>query len=364
MTLVRDLSWAHVGLLLGLCGVLAARAEAAPVTVPVPVIPRAPFGPEAARLGEASTQAKLRHSVRLRAGTPFEITRGGKSVTGDFEVVLTVSAEAGKLLRVVVEEDGAMVQMWVPRSAALPAILAPIQLADAAGLAPATDAGAWLDPGAPITVIGKANKAGRRQVGITQEGVEVSGWVPQAVIGSVWVLKKLEPPDARASGGSSAVAASTGNLLVRRGAVRAAPREDAAVVANLVEDQVVAEALRDATGAWREIEIRTAAFRVVGFVAKEAVSNGGVGEVESSVGGYASDPSSHPDLLAVPAGACLYDRIRGEIIGVTSVTMNRQSRTLDARAGWHEVVIETVLGHVPVVVHVGRATAKRTGCQR
>lgn len=315
--------------------VAAAPDPLARVAVSTPAARQAPFGAVAAKL--AQQRSRLRNRVRIPAGTALRVARNGAAFKGDFEVELAVAAELGDQLRVVIDEDGALFELWLARAAAAPTVLATVELAAADGTVAANGAGVWLTEGTPITV--GAEAGGWREVAANAGGVEVSGWVRRALVGPVWV-----------PGVELEQAEDAGELLHERTAVRAAPGDDAPIVAMV--DPMVALLSTAAADGWRRIDLRAGAIEVRGYVPSASLYRGGVGHVQGAGICGGTGDTEHPESLQVPEGTCLYDRASGTVIGATVEDRTREGLASPGKPGWHEILIETKLGHIPVAVHV------------
>jgi hypothetical protein len=118
------------------------------------------------------------------------------------------------------------------------------------------------------------------------------------------------------------------------GPIRVAP--DAAVIATTLE--ILPVRVVGTHGAWSEIEVHVPRARVHGFVPAVAVTTpaelhvlGGVGHG----GGYGISDTKEVD---VPTGACLYDKVGGDVVGVEVAPKRRYSGGMTEPGWWHAYV--------------------------
>lgn len=226
-------------------------------------------------------------------------------------------------LRVVGEEDGARIAIWMQRNDARPAAVRTAQLTDGAGNAD-HEFGVWLEPGAELELRAQAN--GRREVSLVSERVRVVGWAPVAALGTVWVV----PPK---------VVFVTHQTIAEHVMIRAAPSATATVLAETLGDlQVAAGTIR---GDWREVELRRDGVRVRGFVPVADVSDG-AGDDWGSIGLGSYSTVSHAIRIDVPAGTCLFEAADGGVVGVTIKQKVRLGYA--AEGEWQRVRVGTPWG--------------------
>jgi hypothetical protein len=140
-----------------------------------------------ADLGDEAAALRMRHRMRVKRigrawlrldATP--INDGSGADDGDpSDEILPVIGETASRIRVVTEEDGARVAMWIDRRDAWASVVAPVQLevggGGAAGAA-SGGAGVWLEAGAPVNA---ASGGGRghpsRIIELRDDAVAVQG---------------------------------------------------------------------------------------------------------------------------------------------------------------------------------------------
>ncbi len=237
-------------------------------------------------------------------------------------------------LRVVSTEDDARIAVWTALADVDVTIISLVELADDSGaIDPAH--GVWLDPGV-IIAAGAARPARHdRAIALVDQPVRATGFVGSDALGPVWIGAW---PPAIESGAKNAA-------LVAGAAIRVAPRPDARVLAK-VNGGVDASATPSGAG-WQEVDVRVRGIHVRGFVRTAELTQDHFIAGES-VGG--SDYGiTDTDRLVVGPGACLFDRKRGEVIGVNTKTRNRYA--FDVGLEWPMVFVDTPWESTLVAVH-------------
>jgi hypothetical protein len=331
--------WCVIAVTLAGCRGTVAPVASAPQVAPRAKLARVPVEIVPGELADPGVMDRITKRARIRVIGRAYLTLGGAAIDpSDREpphAPLHVIAEMRDRLRVVSEDDGARVALWILRGDALPVPTVEVQLTDQRGAAP-SDAGVWLEPGAAITVHRASD--GRREVAMTTEMVNVIGWVPAGALGAVWTVV---PP----------VTIPTTHV-VTAGPLRAAPSADAAVIAATREDaSVVAGETR---GEWRMVELRRDGLRIRGWVPARALT-AGAGEEWGTIGLGSVYTSSHTMKLDVPAGTCLFAGADGEVVGVTTRQKIRLGHV--PQDGWQQVLVGTPWGTRYVHLHLTPAGA-------
>jgi hypothetical protein len=233
--------------------------------------------------------------------------------------------------------------LWIDRSATWPTLVVPIQLADHEGRTPRTT-GAFLATGASIEVAFGSDRM--RHVTLRDPDVAVDGWVPASAIGNVWIGDDATHMQFYSVSGFEP--RSDGRPITKltpRAIVRAAPDATASIVAIIVGDP---RAFVISRGPWSEVELVRDHARIRGFV-REAELRPDDDQLGSfGTGGGTGFGMSHTDRLAVAAGTCLYDKIGGDVIGVTIKDLERLGERETDQAGWSRVYVDSpwaVLGY-------------------
>ncbi len=320
-----------------------------------------------AELGDEASLERMRHRVRIkrigRAWLGLDAAPINDSAGGDeddpIDEVLPAIGETASRIRVVTEEDGARVAVWIERRDAWESIVAPVALDTGAG---AGGAGIWLEAGAPVAVA-RARAGGVRSVELRDEAVELRGTVPAALLGHVWTV----PHDDRTK---TAMAGTCPEVrwepppdpwerrwLAEGAVIRAAASEAAPVLATLREDLDVGIVARGA--GWAVVELRRPYARIRGHVPASALEEReGWGSIGASCGGRGFG-MSHADRIEVPAATCLFDRASGEVIGVATETRTRLGTRGRSGDEWSAVYVDTRWSIASLYVHdVGRDPAQ------
>ncbi len=303
------------------------------LTEPAPraVAPRVAPDVVPGELADPGVVDRIARRVRVRAIGAAWVRLGAKPLPTTErdppDQPMPVLAEQGDKVRVVAEEDGARVAVWMQREDARPAAVRATQLTDAVGHAD-REFGAWLEPGAELELRAQAN--GRREVSLVSARVRVVGWAPVAALGTVWEV----PPK---------VALVPHHTVAEHVLIRVAPAATAAVLAETLGDvRVAAGPVR---GAWREVELQGDGVRVRGFVPVADVSDG-AGDDWGTIGLGTYSTVSHAVRIDVPAGSCLFERAAGDPAGdVVGVTLKQRVRLgYPAEGEWQRVRIGTPWG--------------------
>ena len=303
-----------------------------------PARARASYAIDPAELGDDGVIAKIPHHARIlrfrRArvsldGEPFE--RGASAA--DSHPVFPVIGETRDRVRVVSDDDDAIVALWIERADLATTLVAPVQLMDEVGSVP-VDAGVWLDAGADVDV--GSPHDGRREIALVDDAVKAKGWVRDDAIGTVWV----DQPVAR-------TAAKT-HVLEAHATIRAAARADAPAIAETIEELRVS--VIAGRGTWTQIELARPGARIRGFVLANQVdtTEGMIGHGSGTGHGFGI---SDTDEFEVTKGACLFDRDAGDVIGVTTGTKVRYGSHRRDHLEWAKIYVDTSWGLASVTVH-------------
>ena len=287
---------------------LAGRAHAEPHTYPAATAilidpDTSPYRVHVATMGE----------VRLVPGGALSGS-GGHALDRLLEV--PVVAEAPTQTRILFEHDDARMLLWIDNSALAWSLLRPVQVTGRG------DAGIWLAAGAPVTVRG----AGRRRAityadrAVTIKGTAAADAFARVVPVSVEGKQTFGPtaPDIRLAVG--------GPVIYRR---------------PLPVDVI------SKRGAWTEVEYRSRYVRIRGWVAAARIKND-LGTI-SGTGAGSGIGMSDTDLIDIPAGTCLHDRVGGQVVGVEAATHHRYIAGHDG--DWWQVYVLTPWGTFRVWAH-------------
>ncbi len=220
---------------------------------------------------------------------------------------LPVAAETGDRVRVVIEYDHARTLLWLRTDDLAWTMLRPVQLAGKG------DVGVWLTTGAPVTA---DRGAVRRAVRYRDRSVSVRGKVAADAIGRVFPATV----DVYPRGGAKVreLRARPGGAVIYRGTL---------------DGEVV-----ERRGAWSLVEYRARYVRIRGWArAVEA----GFGTLYGG-GSGSGHGMSHTRRIEVAAGACLYDRKDGELVGLQ---LGASERYVAAQVGdWYELYVGSAWG--------------------
>jgi hypothetical protein len=301
-------------------------------TTPRP-IKRPPFVPGGGRVNSLSRDVAVRHRGQTATADP---AHPDETELPWRETVPVLGATPARL-RVVSDQDDARLAVWIDRADAAPVIVAETQLVDEVGHPIAV----WLEPGVDLAVAGHAGVFTAAIVRV--DGLQLTGRVRDDAIGDVWIGPDPRLP-AKPSGQTIDPARLPG-----RAQLRAAPRADAAVLAETIDDLGVT--ILGTHGDWRELELRHQGVRVRGFVPASTLDPTDTGAF--GVSGFGSGTGygiSDTDRFEVSAGACLYEREGGQVIGVNTKTRERYGHR-GVHDEWPAVYVGTPWGLVLVRAH-------------
>lgn len=312
-------------------------------------VPRAPYGVVPAELADEGIGEKLRHRVVLRRWTTAFLRpddsdgklQEDESQRGDTKDILPVIDEVPRFLRVVIENNKARYAVWVSRADVAPTVLAPTRLVTRDAKVTETS-GVWLEPGVQLAVLNSERDV--RRVQVVDDELVSEGYAPGARVGNVWVVppggslaSNMKRDDLR----SWEVRSDRGPLikLAARTEVRGRPGSDGIVVATFKDNQLVAARMAPSRDGWTEIEVSRPYVRVRGFVADAAVLGPSEATGTASIAGGRVFGMTHAYRHDVEAGACLYDRKDGEVIGVQLEKGERLGgQIID---GWAMIYVDT-----------------------
>lgn len=226
---------------------------------------------------------------------------------------VAIAEERGEFVRVLHEDDGVRLLVWILRGDLAPVLIRDVELRP----------GVLLRAGTPV-----------RGATIEWEGLAVKGELPADALGERWDAAAAPQADANT------------RTLDTGLAIRALPESTAEVLATATEPIEVRPLGPEQRG-WREVETIGPHVIVRGFVEEWHLD--GLGTIGRGGGGYGS---SNSISISVPAGTCLYDAIGGEMIGVTTVAETRLAHRTDDDA-WYQLVVNSPWGLLDIPVHGG-----------
>jgi hypothetical protein len=318
------------------------------VDVVAPTPPRASFEVVPAELGDAGVLERIRHRVRLkrfgRANTTLagdDEPRLSRSHTGDAFSVLPVIGEQRGKIRVVIEDDHARYALWVDRDDTWRTITVPTRLANRDGRA-IRDAGVDVRPGIPIDV--GARVGNLRAVTVRDDQLAIDGWAPTGLLGNIWLVTKGDrtPTDLRqdtAYDWAPPRDANTHGRIALGAVVRAGPSVTAPTIATVTADAILAN-VGAKRGSFMEIDLFRPYLHVHGFVEARLVT-----VPAEPIWGHGSGTGhgfgmSHADRIEVTAGACLFDGVDGDVVGVMLETSTHLGERNVDEAGWSLVYVD------------------------
>ncbi len=320
-----------------LAGCVGASVPAVPPAAPpVPRPLRVAYAMLPGELGDPGALDEIPHHARLVRLGIVRLSPDGEPLDRERDVeidrVVPVLGETRSRVRVVSDDDDARLALWIDRADLAPTVLAPVQLADDHGGAP-HDAGVWLAPGAEIELAGPPVD-GRREIALHDADLRAAGWVSDTLVGTIWV----GPPPHSPPPAAELHLVDTGTVL------RAAASEHAPAVATLL--QATAATVIASRGGWTIVELYRDGVRVRGYAPASRVGKDplGLGVGSGTGSGYGI---SDTDRIEVPAGACLYDHIAGDVVGVNTETRVRYGFS---EAGAAHVYVNTSWGLVLVTL--------------
>jgi hypothetical protein len=339
--------------LLAIAGCAAARTapksthEAAdgktPRTLAADQIPQPRFDVVPAELGDANVLSRLRARVVVRrwdvaffAENGDQIGRPNTSTDSSYDVYDIVPViDAGRKIRIVTEDDGARIAVWIARETAQTTVLVPSTIG--------TDAiGVQFRPGAPIDLGEKSTRG--RNVSFMDREILVRGTLPSERVGYVFVASADDPPPSLGPPESRSWEPPKDSrprvLLAPKSSILAAPSPTADVLATLFREEVLATRVAE-HGAFLEIELHRPFVRVRGFVETERTREAG-DRIPTGQGGGHGFGVSHSVTHVLPAQTCLYDRVNGDVIGTTLAARSRIGGSVAEH--WAMVYVDTVWG--------------------
>ncbi|MBX3155728.1 MAG: hypothetical protein KF773_07000 [Deltaproteobacteria bacterium] len=340
----------------GLVGCLTgAPVETVPTPAAAPIAPvvevKARYEVVPAELGDADVLARIRHRARLRRYGAASLARDadvGIDASSPAEIgeVVPVIGETRTRIRVVAEEEQVRFAVWIDRRDVRKTVLATTELGNGAG-----EAGVWLEPGATIT--SGAAGGGNVRVELESDALAVFGELPARLVGQVWVAPAGAPPvnlDVHHPKVWNEPADPRPRVSIATGTtIRVAPDGDARPLAHV--RSATSAVLLGGHGAHHEVELRWPQLRVRGFVPSSTTiadprRTGSIGTGRGHGFG-----STHRDQVDVAAGACLFDAVGGDVVGVQLAPSVRIGQLRTASPGWRMVLISTDWGTGHFYVH-------------
>ena len=257
--------------------------------------------------------------------------------TQEIDRVMPVIGESATEIRVAVEDDDARLALWIDRRDTWQTVLVPIQLADREGRV-ARSTGAWITTGASIDVAFGKDRV--RHVTLRDPDVAVEGWVPETVLGNVWLDAK--PP-------SRARDPRPQTKFVARATLRARPDRASPIVAVVLDDGVRGFVI--SRHAWNEVEILRPHAKLRGFVQTSELR---ADDDEINIGGTSGGHGfgmSHAHRLVIPAGTCLFDKPTGEVVGVQIKESERYGERDSDVDKWSRVYVDSPWAVLGFFVH-------------
>jgi hypothetical protein len=287
---------------------------------------------------ELHTRARVARAGAIRfepGAAPLTADREPAGAGGELGVPAIVAAQDDARVQLRADVDDARLLVWIDR-----ADLAPVFVKAQALVDPRTGArGAVARPGAAARVV----HAGERGVDVEVDdgALVVSGRTPPAALGTVYEERPPRHP-------------TTDTVVMGDEQVRAAP--DGERIAT-TDGAVMVHALAPPQGSWLEVEIDRPFLYVRGYV--RAASTAPELPARDLVSTSALGWSDAPTLL-LPAGACLYARPGGPIIGVNEAERLRYAHD-GGEPGWRKVGVMTPWGLVWPEAHFPEKRGAPTG---
>jgi hypothetical protein len=248
-----------------------------------------------------------------------------------------VADEGASRIRVVAEHDGVRLLLWIEREdAGVTNVEATGVAMEPEGQTPRPgEPGLFLDPGALLDF--EREEGGPWRVSLEAQ-LTFAGWVPEGVVGHVYVPLPVQPMD-----GDEGEA--TTSLL---GEVRDAPAEDGRVLASV--ENLAVRRLGPAVGGWQEIGLEDGRVRLRGFVRTSDLVAEAIGSGRGGMRGGARPETT------LPADSCLFAGPGGALIGKT-VRDLAVSATARAEGGWERFPVGSEWGAVDAWAHRTRDAA-------
>ena len=282
-------------------------------------LPRAAFAVVPAELGDAHVLDRIPHRAMVKRWSVAWLIENGAPVgdaartelDGERRIV-PVIGERGKKIRIVVDDDQARYAAWIARDDAWSTVLVPLAISE----------GVTVEPGIAL------ERTDRRVV-VVDDMIAAEGTAEPRAIGEVWIAPKSTVP-------------RVPDVLVRlpRGAqLRARADEASPVIATVTAHELVVGKL-GTSGAFTEVEAQRPYLRAKGFVPTANVLGTTDDFVTRGTGGGHGFGMSHAVRHEVPAGTCLFERVEGDVIGVTLQAQTRLGGRL-GEDGWAMVYIDS-----------------------
>ncbi len=262
--------------------------------------------------------------ARQVAESPGWLRQGGERADGERVMLphaeeLIVAEAQGDAVRVLAENHDARLLVWIPRGDLETLVVAPIT----------TEAGHTLLPGLAVTAT--PDGAGRVSVRAQQDALVVTTSAPASALGEVWREPEVTP--------------QADTLLAPATPIRATPAAAAAAYVTTT-DEVWVRRLAGARDGFVEIE-SIGRLRYRGWVPDDAAPATPYGDLIGRVAGGVG-VGCRPRLDVV-AGACLYDAVDGEVIGLHLTERARCAG--EVADGWWQIDEWTPAGSVGPLLH-------------
>jgi hypothetical protein len=243
--------------------------------------------------------------------------------------------------RVVSEDDGVRLALWIDSNAPHTVMVEPVVLFPDAP----PPAGVWLEPGAYINEGGPTPDSGSldRPAHVVDKRIEpgsMSNMVAARAFGHVW--NGPRPRD-------GAIAAGERRVLRADTAILAEPAAGARSLGTALAGAIVAFVA--ARGDLAEIELRLPAIRIRGFVPIDALDAATLDEPKPPTPFAVDYDVPGADRFFVETGTCLYDRSGGDVIGIATSSATRFGMLDRTGREWHRVYVKTEWTIVVATVH-------------
>ncbi|MEZ4438730.1 MAG: hypothetical protein R3B72_06555 [Polyangiaceae bacterium] len=301
---------------------IAASALPAPFEAPIassstaaPALP-----PRPAALAFLSDGLEAPRRVKIPGNSPGRAKRGGETLglswPGKDLIELPVVEEAEDAVRVLVEREEFRVLVWVER-ALLAQVATESVMLRTAPEADAPGSGVTVHPGCPLETVERRDGAvkvrGDQAIdeGYQMGQVSFEGWIDASALGAIHQPRPLEPPS------------GTHHVLLEPVVFLVSPREtlQSATVGTSHDYKVLLDVYGTLTpGAfYQAITLQGPTFDVQGHVPRNKLFRvPDTRQPPSIMVSFGGSKTRQPEerLLALPAGACLYDDRGGEPVAV------------------------------------------------
>src|SRR5690606_27513059 len=262
-----------------------------------------------------------------------------------------------KQIRVVFETQDLRILLWLARDQLHRTPQRSVRLGFGARTLPAAPLaeepaealprGVTLEPGARLRVSGTYEGRTYVKAGASLWGgaVDVEGWIPgDTPIGLTFVA--TAGAASRKDAGKTWTLEGTANVLSSPGGKPIA-RFRSSTPDSLL--QTLTE-VGPSRGWLREVVFRGEGLAVRGFIAKNKLDDaGGLALMGRGRGGEPMVVSGPSQLIEIPRGTCLYDGLRGAVIGVTRVAFQHTVSVPEEDQGWRQLPLADGFSYEPWV---------------